>query len=115
MKLGSAFFAAAAAMACGAARSAPLEAYGRLPTMDMVSISPDGSKIAFVQVVDGKQAVVVDQLNPAAIVGEFPPTQQKVRGLEWADNTNLVVIKSESGYAQDGLYSDLGEWEFAYN
>src|SRR6185312_16190057 len=114
MKLGSALIAAAAGMACGAARSAPLEAYGRLPTMDMVSISPDGSKVAFVQVVNGKQAVVVDQLSPAAVVGEMPPTEQKVRGLEWADNSHLVVIKSMSGYAQDGLYSDLGEWTLAY-
>jgi dipeptidyl aminopeptidase/acylaminoacyl peptidase len=115
MKLGTASIAAAAVIACGMAHAAPLEAYGRLPTMDMVSISPDGSKVAFVQVVNGKQAVVVDQLNPAAVVGEMPPTDQKVRGLEWADNSHLLVIKSQSGYAQDGLESDLGEWEFAYS
>jgi dipeptidyl aminopeptidase/acylaminoacyl peptidase len=115
MKLTTASIAAAAAMACGMAHAAPLEAYGRLPTMDMVSISPDGSKVAFVQVVNGKQAIVVDQLNPAAVVGEMPPTDQKVRGLEWADNSHLVVVKSQSGYAQDGLESDLGEWEFAYS
>jgi Tol biopolymer transport system component len=113
MRLGSALIAAVAVMACGAARSAPLEAYGRLPTMDMVSISPDGSKVAFVQVVNGKQAVVVDQLNPAAVVGEMAPTEQKVRQLEWADNSHLVVVKSMSGYAQDGLYSDLGNGRWA--
>jgi dipeptidyl aminopeptidase/acylaminoacyl peptidase len=106
--------AIAAVLAAGAARAASLEAYGRLPTMDMVSISPDGSRIAFVQVVNGKQAVVVDQLSPAAVVGEMPPTDQKVRSLRWADNNHLIVLKSQSGYAQD-VDSSLAEWELAYN
>jgi dipeptidyl aminopeptidase/acylaminoacyl peptidase len=106
--------AIAAVLAASAAHAAPLEAYGRLPTMDMVSISPDGSKVAFVQPVNGRQAVVVDQLSPAAVIGEMPPTDQKVRGLRWADNTHLVVIKSQSGYAQD-VSSSLSEWELAYS
>ncbi|MGZ3365794.1 MAG: alpha/beta hydrolase family protein [Caulobacteraceae bacterium] len=114
MKLGAAFIAAAAVMACGMAHAAPLEAYGKLPTMDMVTISPDGSKVAFVQVVDGRQAVVVDQLNPAAVIGQMPPTEQKVRELRWADNTHLIVTKSYSGFAQ-GLVGGKSEWWIAYN
>jgi len=104
----------AALLAAGAAHAAPLEAYGKLPTMDMVSISPDGGKIAFVQVVNGKQAVVVDQLSPAAVIGEMPPTDQKVRELRWADSTHLIVTKSQSGYAQ-GVSSNISEWWIAYN
>jgi dipeptidyl aminopeptidase/acylaminoacyl peptidase len=101
--------AAAAALAGGLAHAAPLEAYGKLPTMDQVSISPDGTKVAFAQQVGGKYTIVVDQLNPAAIVAELPPSAQKVRALIWADPTHLLVVKSQTGYAP-GIQSGLTEW-----
>jgi dipeptidyl aminopeptidase/acylaminoacyl peptidase len=100
--------ALAAMLAAGAARAAPLEAYGKLPAMDMVSISPDGGKIAFVQEVKGRQAVVIDQLNPAALLANVPPTTQKVRKLIWADPTHLLVIQSEEAFA----YSVRREWYY---
>ncbi len=96
---------AAAMLAVGAARAAPLEAYGKLPSMDQVAISPDGTKVAFVQQVNGKYALVVDQLDPAAIIIELPPNDQKMRQLIWADATHLLVIKSQ---AIEG-----GEWYMA--
>lgn len=108
--------AVAAVLACGlgAARGAPrggapLEAYGKLPTMDMVSISPDGTKIAFVQPVNGQQAVVVDQIRPAAVLTGVAPTDQKVRGLIWADPNHLLVIKSYAGFAHE-VVSARTEW-----
>jgi dipeptidyl aminopeptidase/acylaminoacyl peptidase len=114
MKL--AIILAAVGLAAGAAHAAPLEAYGKLAAMEDVTISPDGTKVAFAQVVNGKQAVVIDQLNPAAIVAEFPPTEQKLRALKWADNTHLLVIKSRAGYTFDGaIDSDLSEWYLAYS
>ena len=101
--------AAAVVAAAGAAHAAPLEAYGRLPTMSDVALSPDGSKIAFTQPVKGGQAVVVDRLSPASIIGEMPPTRQKVRALIWADSDHLLVIKSYTGYIE-GIGSRLTEW-----
>ena len=101
----------AAVLACGlgVARAAPLEAYGKLPTMDMVTISPDGTKIAFVQPVNGKHAVVVDQISPAAVLSELPGTDQKVRSLVWADPTRLLVVKSQASYAGGVVTSRPGE------
>ena len=81
------------ALIAGAARAAPLEAYGRLPAMDQVAISPDGSKIAFAQSINGKTAVVVDQLSPASVVLNLPPSDLPVRALIWADATHLLVVK----------------------
>jgi len=104
-----ALIAAAAVLIGGVAHAAPLEAYGKLPTMDQVSISPDGTKVAFTQQVNGKYTIVVDQLNPAAIVAELPPSAQKVRALIWADPTHLLVVKSQTGYAP-GIQSGLTEW-----
>jgi dipeptidyl aminopeptidase/acylaminoacyl peptidase len=94
---------AAAMLAAGAARATPLEAYGKLPSMEQVAISPDGTKVAFVQQVNGKYALVVDQLDPAAIVIELPPNDQKMRQLIWADPTHLLVVKSQT-VGGDELY-----------
>ena len=77
--------------------------------MDHVSISPDGTKVAFVQPVDGKQAVVVDSLDPASVVIEMPPSGQKVRALIWADPTHLLVVKSRAGFTP-GIESAASEW-----
>ena len=102
---------AAAVLACGfgAAQAAPLEVYGKLPVMDDVTISPDGTKIAFVQPVDGKQAVVVDQISPAAVIANMPGSAQKVRSLIWADPTHVLVLRSQSGFAQE-VESGRSEW-----
>lgn len=107
--------AAAAVLSVDGAMAAPLEAYGKLPSMDMVSISPDGAKVAFVQQVSGRQAVVVDQLSPSAVISELPPTDQKVRALIWADSTHLLVMKSYAGYAGREIESGLTEWMTVQN
>jgi dipeptidyl aminopeptidase/acylaminoacyl peptidase len=101
-----------AAIACGAAAAsaAPLEAFGKLPVMDDVTISPDGTKVAFIQPVNGKQAVVVDQLNPASVIASLSPTDQKVRKLIWADPTHLLVVKSHAGFANYVVESAKSEW-----
>ena len=106
---------AAAVLACGwavgwqGALAAGLEVYGKLPVMDQVSISPDGTKIAFVQPVNGKQAVVVDQISPAAVIANVPGAAQKVRSLIWADPTHLLVVRSQSGFARE-VESGRSEW-----
>jgi dienelactone hydrolase len=103
-----AWIAASAAVAGGVAHAAPLAAYGKLPVMDQVAISPDGGKVAFAQLVNGKTAVVVDQLNPASVVGNLPPADQTVRALIWADATHLLVVKSPTATA-GGFGPPVGE------
>ncbi len=101
--------AAVWACGCGVASAAALEAYGKLPTMDMVTISPDGAKVAFVQPTKNGQAVVIDQIDPAAYVTALSPTEQKVRALIWADPDHLLVVKSQTGFAVD-VESARSEW-----
>ena len=100
---------AAAALAASVSAAAPVGAYGGLPIMDMVSISPDGSELAYVVPVKGKQAVVVESLNPVAQLTGLTGTDQKVRKLVWADNQHLLVMKSHTGFAE-GVNSLRGEW-----
>jgi dipeptidyl aminopeptidase/acylaminoacyl peptidase len=93
----------------GEARAAPLEAYGRLPVMGQVALSPDGTRVAFVQPVDGKHVVMVDQVNPPAVITALVGSTQKVRSLIWADNDHLLVVKSQSGFARE-VESARTEW-----
>jgi len=103
-----AWIAASAVVAGGMAHAASLAAYGKLPVMDQVAVSPDGSKVAFAQLVNGKTAVVVDQLNPASVVGNLPPSDQTVRALIWADATHLLVVRSPTA-AAGGFGPPVGE------
>jgi hypothetical protein len=52
----------AALMAAAASQAAPLEAYGRLPSIDKVSLSPDGTRIALVRAVGYERAIGVRSL-----------------------------------------------------
>ena len=101
---------AALLVAGGIAHAAPLEAYGKLPSMDNVSISPDGAKVAFAQQVGGKYTVVVDQLNPAAVVIEIAPTSQKIRALVWADASHLLIVRSQTADVGSNAGYARGEW-----
>jgi dipeptidyl aminopeptidase/acylaminoacyl peptidase len=92
----------AAMLAASAAQAASLEAYSKQLSMRLVSISPDGSKVAFVQLIDGKQAVVIDQLNPAAVIANIPPGDHKYESLTWVDPNHLIVfgVHGANGTAQ---------------
>jgi dipeptidyl aminopeptidase/acylaminoacyl peptidase len=89
----------AALLAASAAQAAPLDTYSKLPSMRMPTISPDGSKVAFVQIVNGKQAVVIDQLNPAALLANIPPDDHVVQSMAWVDATHLAVLRVQAGLA----------------
>ena len=82
--------ALAVMLAAGAAQAASLETYSKLPSMHSVLVSPDGNKVAFVQRVNGKDAVVIDQLNPAALIGNIPPGPA-FNGLLWVDSNHLLA------------------------
>ena len=100
---------------CGAAtaHAAPIEAYGALPSVDQPALSPDGDKVAYVLPdKKGLQGVQVVALNTGAVVVGMPGTQQKVRGLVWADPQHLIILKSQTGQAF-GVLSARSEWYMA--
>ena len=110
--------AAGAAAVCAwfwaaSAAAAPVEAYGALPIMDMVELSPDGSRLAYVTLSKGKQGVVIENLDPYAQLTGLSATDQKVRSLIWADNDHLIVLKSHTGIADFTGGSMRSEWPTA--
>jgi dipeptidyl aminopeptidase/acylaminoacyl peptidase len=85
-------------LACASARAAPppIEAYGRLPAMENVSLSPSGSRYAYIVVdgdarklvaatVDGNQALFASDVGKAKVVGVY-----------WAGEDHLLVEVSHT-------------------
>ncbi len=72
----------------------PLEVYGSLPHIEDVSLSPDGSQIAFV-LVDGDTRIV--WVGPLADPRKAFPMRlgnEKLRDIRWADDTHMLITMS---------------------
>src|SRR4051794_18529816 len=79
------------------ARSASLETYGRLPTVEDVALSADGSKLAFVHTRENDRMLAVVQLSPHKVLGVAKVGEVKLRELQWADNDHLLITTSTTG------------------
>lgn len=88
---------------------APLSAYGTLPSLSDVKISPDGNRLAYVQQ-DGEERVIkVTDLSSGKSVG-FSITGKKLRGLQWAGDTHLLAAASTTASLQGFPGLSRGEW-----
>lgn len=76
------------------AEGAPLEVYGKLPTLTDLVISPDGASLAYARPLDTRRVVVVQSLTTRQILGMVNITDAKLRDLQWADNHTLIITTS---------------------
>jgi dipeptidyl aminopeptidase/acylaminoacyl peptidase len=92
--------------------SAPLEVYGQLPTLEDVSLSPDGTRLALIQTNGNERVLAVLSLTDHnKLVGR--PTalgKVKMRSVEWADDSHLLLIASKTD-APIFLFGTQSEWE----
>lgn len=92
------FFAAAfaASLLCAAAASAtpPLDAYGNLPTLEDIALSPDGTKIALVRSDGTNRFVAILADGSKKPLAALDIGGQKLRDLQWADNDRLLITMS---------------------
>jgi dipeptidyl aminopeptidase/acylaminoacyl peptidase len=77
-----------------AAAQVSLEVYGRLPALEDVALSPDGSKIAFVKTRGEERLLVVGAVGAAKMLGVVQVGQTKLRRIQWADNDHLLLLTS---------------------
>jgi dipeptidyl aminopeptidase/acylaminoacyl peptidase len=93
-QIAAAFFAGLLSLAISVrAAPPPLDAYGRLPHIEMISLTPSGDRTAYVSVSgDQRQLVVRDRQNN--IVLEAPLGDHKIRGVEWAGDDRLIIETS---------------------
>ena len=102
--------AAAAFVVCVATSlGAPLEAYGKLPTVSNVVISPDGASFAYVSVLDDKRVIVAQSLANNQFLGMINIPNVKLRDLQWADSHTLIVTTSVTAVPA-GLIGGREEW-----
>jgi dipeptidyl aminopeptidase/acylaminoacyl peptidase len=103
----------AAWAATSARASPPIAAYGRLPALDMVRLSPNGERIAFVAVDGEKRRLFVRKVGGEALrVDDVGDT--KVRDLQWAGDDLILLsvgstLKFGNGLVDKWSYSTRAE------
>ncbi|MDJ0792642.1 MAG: alpha/beta fold hydrolase [Woeseiaceae bacterium] len=74
----------------------PLEAYGRLPMMDILELSPDGTRAASRVMRDGRDLVMVIDLESMEFVTGLDAAEVNPRWLRWISEDQLVLVVSDT-------------------
>ncbi|HTB90276.1 MAG TPA: S9 family peptidase [Steroidobacteraceae bacterium] len=93
-----------------AADANPLAAFGRLPSLEDVAISPDGTKIAFVRTSGESRNLVVAPLTKPEILGGVRVGDAKLRHIVWVDDDNLLGTVSSTSPPPFGFTGATREW-----
>jgi dipeptidyl aminopeptidase/acylaminoacyl peptidase len=106
------FLAALLFASASPALAAPLEAYGKLPSIEIGSLSADGSRVAVVVTNGEERRIVVKDLekNTMPLLATVGAT--KVRDLRWAGDQHLILTTSSTQKPLTVL-ADRAEWFFA--
>lgn len=91
------------------AHAVPLEVYGRLPSLEDVALSPDGTRLAFVRTTADTRLIEVISLVGRKAVGGLRVGETKLRNVQWADNDHLLVVTSATSQPW-GLIGTEREW-----
>jgi dipeptidyl aminopeptidase/acylaminoacyl peptidase len=68
-----------------------IERYGVLPTIQKMSVSPDGKKVAFRKVTQEQDVVSIVTINPAKQIASINVSSVKPGGVNFIDNNNLLL------------------------
>ena len=94
LKLLAGLLLAAACPALAAADPPPLEAYGDLPGVEDMAISPSGKGLAFIAKIEGKRMVVITADGGKTVRMMAPLDDMKVRSIAWAGEDLIVLTTS---------------------
>lgn len=87
----------------------PLEAYGELPFVRHMAISPDGATVAFVSRHDGKDVVTTLDVATLTVEPRMAIEEIATRDLWFADNDHVVFIASDA----TRIFGFRGELEYS--
>jgi len=76
----------------------PLDAYGALPALENVTISPDGNLLAYVTNGPGRRMIQVLSIDGHKVINAIQAGPDKLRELRWADNDTLLITVSNARY-----------------
>jgi dipeptidyl aminopeptidase/acylaminoacyl peptidase len=108
------WLAAVVASAAGLARAAPLEAYGRLPSIEQASISPDGASLAIVWTDGAQRKLLVQTVADHKPIGSYGLGPAKVRSIQWAGSQHIIFTASRTAHVM-GVDAPREEWRIAYD
>ena len=80
--------------------AAPLEAYGKLPNVEAVAISPDGTRLGFVSTNGEERRIVIRNLVDGT-TKVLSAGMVKIRGIQWAGSDHLLIEKTSTYLVQD--------------
>jgi len=86
----------------------PLSVYGRLPSLEIATISPSGEHIALLAEIDGARRILIMD-GKQHLVATTPVGDLKVRWLEWAGDDDLLVSFSKTVSLDMTFTSDKAE------
>jgi dipeptidyl aminopeptidase/acylaminoacyl peptidase len=92
------------------ADTAPLVAFGRLPSLEDVVISPDGTMLAFVKTSGENRNLAVVPLNKHELLGGAHVGDVKLRDIEWVDDDNILATISTTSRPPFGFIGPTREW-----
>jgi len=92
------------------ADTVPLAAFGRLPSLEDVVISPDGTKLAFVKTDGDSRNLAVVPLGKHEVLGGAHVGNVKLRDIEWVDEDNILGTISSTSPPPFGFIGPTREW-----
>jgi dienelactone hydrolase len=101
---------AAGLAASTGAPGAPLEGYGRLPHLENVALSPDGSRVAFIRTEGDTRVIGIMALESGQSLGRLRAGDEKVRSIDWADNDHLMITTTGTSALHGLLTPGRDEW-----
>jgi dipeptidyl aminopeptidase/acylaminoacyl peptidase len=96
------------------ARAAPVESYGRLPDLEDVGISPDGTRLAFAGTIGNDRIVSVVDVGAKKPVVTLKIGPTKLRAVSWIDDTHLLLVNSQTADLPFGVIGPRSEFAFAF-
>ena len=99
----------AAALAMPTGWAAPLEVYGRLPGLEDVALSPDGSRLAFIRTSENERVLAIHDFTAGKVIAGMRVGRVKLRSIAWADNDHLLIVTSVTALPS-GFIGAEREW-----
>ncbi len=88
--------ASAAAFSAAGNEPIPLDAFGRLPNIEMAALSVDGRKLALIVNTSAEQIFSAVSLDDAQVLMKTRMGKSKVRGILWADDQHVLIRTGSS-------------------
>jgi dipeptidyl aminopeptidase/acylaminoacyl peptidase len=104
---------ALAAAVVAPAAAAPLAAYGKLPSIEGVAVSPSGGWVALVVTNGEARAIAVQDLASGKLTLDVGAGSAKVRSVGWAGDDHLIIVTTATASPIDVMTSQR-EWQLAF-